>query len=915
MRLLATDTGLMSEFADPTEVKYAILSHVWARKTSDNDTSYEPELTYDDYTRLRTEHGDESDDPFLDKLPPKVRHSCEVAKDHGISFIWIDTCCINKSNSSELSEAINSMYRWYGLAQVCYAYLYDVDSHARTKFHDSEWFKRGWTLQELIAPPEVLFFDRDWEIIGSRYDLSDEIRSITNIDRAVLRKERQISDVCVAQRMSWAASRKTTREEDRAYCLIGIFDRDYAFIRLQEAILAKIPDQSILAWGPNQYDKELTLDRPSSRSPPSNVSVKNSPHSFLLARSPKDFANCHETVNITSDTLARALGWPNGIPYARFTVTANGFNVKLPLIPCYDGSGAQHCLAILTCQVPLPRRDGSRARPQQVVCLVLRSYGEVRSSESTEMFVGLVSMADRLQIDARIPMKAALDKMASYFRLATLPLESLKKFRDNAKVESIYIHHLLSAGHHDQDGPESDLLLQALAREGLKEPEFELTKWCAKVLTKQGFAVSPPRTQTITISDVTSSSDELTIEVTRCDCVGHRYCIRPRSSSSNPVSPPQYWSWDIAADYGDPGLRANSKCSSFHIYSWDIKDGVAHRSFKPPSRRSANCGIEHISIRVKHVPQPDHFVVDLKPTSPAEDFPPPQPPSPSSSSATETPTRARTALHVETNGPPRKPGGVRSHSLAPAPMMMAQPSGSQWQRPKQKRQLSAAPLSSSPHQPTRPAWFSHSPVAPNDGQPLSTISDEPEPFDESSPRTPATAVSPDTGEARTVSWTRGLEVSGLPPDHGALPVVTKLPPPPPKIREKNSELKKRHPANDAASRDPEKSSTLRHVQETGPDASPVKQPVVPTNAEMHSSAGIRRFEWMMVAMMHSSWRTSVLDIFSVCYAFFNAISRVYAPVEISDCGVHGWWMKSACLGSLDEPPPSAFAFTKIGVTC
>ncbi|KAH9942529.1 heterokaryon incompatibility protein-domain-containing protein [Epithele typhae] len=220
MRLLATDTGLMSEFTDPTEVKYAILSHVWARKTSDNDTSYGPELTYDDYIRIRTKQGNK---PILKKLPSKVRRSCEVAKRHGISFIWIDTCCINKSSSSELSEAINSMYRWYSLAQVCYAYLYDVD-HAKTKFHDSEWFERGWTLQELIAPPVVLFFDSEWQMIGSRYDLSDEIQSITNIDRAVLRKERQISDVCVAQRMSWAASRKTTREEDKAYCLVGIFD-------------------------------------------------------------------------------------------------------------------------------------------------------------------------------------------------------------------------------------------------------------------------------------------------------------------------------------------------------------------------------------------------------------------------------------------------------------------------------------------------------------------------------------------------------------------------------------------------------------------------------------------------------------------------------------------------------------------
>ncbi|KAH9912481.1 heterokaryon incompatibility protein-domain-containing protein [Epithele typhae] len=878
MRLLATDTGLMSEFADPTEVKYAILSHVWARKTSDNDTSYEPELTYDDYTRLRAEHGDEL---LFDKLPPKVRHSCEVAKRHGISFIWIDTCCINKSNSSELSEAINSMYRWYSLAQVCYAYLYDV-GHAKTKFHDSEWFKRGWTLQELIAPPEVLFFDSDWKIIGSRYELSDEIRSITNIDRAVLRKERQISDVCVAQRMSWAASRKTTREEDMAYCLIGIFDRDYAFIRLQEAILAKIPDQSILAWGPNQYDKGLTLKRPSLCAPSPNVSVRHSRQSFLLARSPADFANCHETVNITSDTLAHALGWPNGIPYARFTVTANGIHGHLPLIPCYDRSGAQHCLAILTCRVPLPRRKESQGRPQEVLCLVLRSHGEARSSKSTEMFVGLVSMAERWQMDDRVPMKAALDNMASYFRLATLPLESLKKFRDDAKVESIYIHHLLSAGHHDQDGPESAFLIQTLAREGSDDPKFELTTWCSEVLNKQGFAVRQHRAKKITISDETSKPeeltkhgfavslrpdagqtatisddaskpDELTIELTRCDsCASHRYCILPRSNSSDPVSPPQYWSWDTAADYGDAGSRTNSNCSSYHIYSWGIKDGVAHRSFKPPSRRSAG-GIEHISIWIKHVPHLDRFVVDLKvvrfrpdesasqPTRPAEDFPLWPPAAPSSSPASERPpARGRTLLYVDTREPPRKPGGGRSHSLAPA-AMIPRPSGSQRSLPKRERPQSAA-LQSSSHQPSR--WL----LAPNFDDQLSPVVDEPETSTELSPRTPATGAIPDTRESRTASWTE-LAVSGLPPDRGALPVVGA----------KNNELKQRRTANDAASRDPEKPSTLRPTRET-PD---VKQPAVPIgNADMHpvqnSSAGIRPFDWMMAVMMISTVTLLVL---------------------------------------------------------
>ncbi|KAH9912490.1 uncharacterized protein BXZ73DRAFT_81456 [Epithele typhae] len=216
------------------------------------------------------------------------------------------------------------------------------------------------------------------------------------------------------------------------------------------------------------------------------------------------------------------------------------------------------------------------------------------------MFVGFAPIAERLQIDPWNPIKAALDNMASYFRLATLPLESLKAFKDNAKVESIYIHHPTS----DEDGPSgSTFLLQALAREGLDDPKFELTTCRTGSLSR-----SPAATA--------------------------RAIILPRSNSSDSVSPPQYWSWDIAADYyGDAGSRANWNCSSYHIYSWDIKDGVAHRSFKPPGRQSAG-GIEHISILVKHVPQPERFVVDLKvvrfrpdelasqPTWPAEDFPP-----------------------------------------------------------------------------------------------------------------------------------------------------------------------------------------------------------------------------------------------------------------------------------------------------
>jgi len=84
----------------------------------------------------------------------------------------IDTCCIDKKSSAELSEAINSMYKWYEKSEKCYAYLEDVSSQRTSRFWDnfseSSWFKRGWTLQELIAPMKLKFFAEDWKPLGNK---------------------------------------------------------------------------------------------------------------------------------------------------------------------------------------------------------------------------------------------------------------------------------------------------------------------------------------------------------------------------------------------------------------------------------------------------------------------------------------------------------------------------------------------------------------------------------------------------------------------------------------------------------------------------------------------------------------------------------------------------------------------------
>jgi hypothetical protein len=173
---------------------------------------------------------------------------------------WIDTCCIDKSSSAELSEAINSMFKWYNDAEVCYAFLSDVNADEDpnawpSSFRNSRWFTRGWTLQELIAPGVVYFYGAGWKQIGSRDTLLNLVVEITKISPAYFTTG-DLSQFSAAQKMSWAANRNTTRLEDEAYCLLGLFDINMpllygegkrAFQRLQEEILRQSEDDSLFS--------------------------------------------------------------------------------------------------------------------------------------------------------------------------------------------------------------------------------------------------------------------------------------------------------------------------------------------------------------------------------------------------------------------------------------------------------------------------------------------------------------------------------------------------------------------------------------------------------------------------------------------------------------------------------------------
>ncbi|KAI0376839.1 heterokaryon incompatibility protein-domain-containing protein [Hypomontagnella monticulosa] len=212
MRLINTKTMLLELLPNqliPNIPDYAILSHRWE----------EDEVTFEDMENR-------AESLQSKKGYKKIEKSCEIASAIGFEYIWIDTCCINKANEQELTDALASMFHYYRDAQVCYAYLTDVPSgdnpyKGDSFFRRSSWFTRAWTLQELVAPLYVTFFDRDWKEIGTKSSLQAVVKEITGIPSQVLLMNSPCV-VSVAQRMNWCEGRETTEPEDKVYCMLGL---------------------------------------------------------------------------------------------------------------------------------------------------------------------------------------------------------------------------------------------------------------------------------------------------------------------------------------------------------------------------------------------------------------------------------------------------------------------------------------------------------------------------------------------------------------------------------------------------------------------------------------------------------------------------------------------------------------------
>ena len=316
------------DFHDDETTEYAISSHRWI---DDTETNYEEIVGLANMESVER-------DAIRERVGyKKILDTCRQAQKDGYEWVWVDTCCIDKRSSAELSEALNSMYRWYRNAKTCYAYLHDVDGSSFPTEKDDkrypksngwpEWFSRGWTLQEMIAPSDVRFFNKNWQHIGNKKTLLWTLTGITGVPPGILTGGLDANRPCVAQIMSWASNRMTTRVEDRAYSLMGLLDVNMpmlygegkkAFHRLQLEIIRSSNDQSIFAWGHT-----------------SNVRIGS-----ILADDPSFFGDCSDIMLLDRDKfILQSKGYFPGVgsmdadQFGVFPVTNRGIQISMLLCP------------------------------------------------------------------------------------------------------------------------------------------------------------------------------------------------------------------------------------------------------------------------------------------------------------------------------------------------------------------------------------------------------------------------------------------------------------------------------------------------------------------------------------------------------------------------------------------------------
>ncbi|KAI4085870.1 MAG: hypothetical protein LQ344_008054 [Seirophora lacunosa] len=327
MRLLHTQTLELFETNRPSTLRYAILSHTWGDEEVSLQQFYNPEA--------KKLHGYK-----------KIEQCCAIARACALEYLWVDTCCIDKTNNAELSEAINSMDTWYRKSARCYVYLsdYSVKGGDWEQWMRSRWFKRGWTLQELLASNHIEFYDQHWTLIGDPStdpNLASRLSKATRIAPVYLEQRGStIHQASVATRMSWAAGRQTTRVEDQAYSLIGLFDVNMpllygegskAFIRLQQEIARISDDESLFAW--HDHVTQSGIFAPSALAFAGCEEYHPYPEPVIL-RPPYTITNRGLAIN----TAGTKIPWKSLHGHSRFKDRASCEYILLPLNCSRDGN-------------------------------------------------------------------------------------------------------------------------------------------------------------------------------------------------------------------------------------------------------------------------------------------------------------------------------------------------------------------------------------------------------------------------------------------------------------------------------------------------------------------------------------------------------------------------------------------------
>ena len=398
MRLLHVNTLAFKDFVGDDRPKYAIISHRWT----------EEEVTYQQFLDGRRNFGNDKGYGWI-----KILKACEIAQKHDLKWIWIDTICIDKKSSAELSEAINSMFSWYSESAFCFVFLPDVHSfnsclcgssceapihegtlthvpgnnvHSSTKdahvrfyaenFKASVWFTRAWTLQELLAPVAAIFFNCEFAVLGERNRLAKLISEATKTPRVYLTQHsvgqeydwKHFREASVAERMKWTSSRNATRKEDVAYSLLGLFDVNMpllygegsrAFLQLQNEIIARSDDESIFAWfGVGQGIMEELRGNIGTPLP-------------VVADEVREFSK------------GNLLETHRYIPRHQYVMTNKGIRFHLPLsksklFDAIKARGYIDVLMPLNCKAVIPRRNGTKT--EFPVGITIRVKGDSEGS-------------------------------------------------------------------------------------------------------------------------------------------------------------------------------------------------------------------------------------------------------------------------------------------------------------------------------------------------------------------------------------------------------------------------------------------------------------------------------------------------------------------------------------------------------